>query len=168
MLGWVPTPQSQHYPQQRLFVVTLLSQATAPFKGAVVILVFVGSLEAAGEVDLTCRCIADTMSSSGHDITLVPQDVWRMPTIDEIVRSLARHGQNAGCVWGGQVGRADCEITPDKETLLWAPDQPPVYYWSADEYDEQRAYYASNNGHVGYQLKDWGNPRHGHRCVREP
>jgi len=36
------------------------------------------------------------------------------------------------------------------------------HYWSADEYDEQEAYY------VSYQPKSWGNPRHGYRCVREP
>jgi len=124
------------------------------------------------EVHATSKDMASTglcryLSEDGLTLMAEPQDVWRMPTTGEIVRSLARHGQNAGCVWGGQVGRADCEITPDKETPLWAPDQPPIYYWSAGEHDGQRAYYVSNNGHVGYQPKGWGNPRHGYRCVRE-
>ncbi|MGB9301771.1 MAG: hypothetical protein WCD51_14435 [Anaerolineae bacterium] len=43
------------------------------------------------------------------------------------------------------------------------------HYWSADEYDEQEAYYVSYHGSiVSYQPKSWGNPRHGYPCVREP
>jgi hypothetical protein len=100
-----------------------------------------------------------------------------MPTTDEIVRSLVRHGENAGCAlrqaqdgaWDGESGEADCRTSPDKETPLWAPDQPPIYYWSADEYDEHEAYYVGYNGRGVYsQKKSWGNPRHGYRCVREP
>ena len=118
--------------------------------------------------DMESTGLCRYLSADGSTLMSEPQDIWRMPATDEIVRSLARHGQNAGCVWDGETGWADCEITPDKETPLWAPNQPPIYYWSADEYDEQEAYYISNNGHVSRQPKDWGNPRHGYRCVREP
>lgn len=98
-----------------------------------------------------------------------PQDIWRMPSTDEIVRSLVRHGENAGCTWDGTSSHADCLIGPDKETPLWAPDWSPIYYWSADQYDEHEAYYVSYHGAaVDYQPKSWGNPRHGYRCVREP
>ena len=63
---------------------------------------------------------------------------------------------------------------PNKDTPLWAPDEDPVYYWSADEYDEESAWYVpftgggGYGGVIGYQPKDWGNPRHGYRCVRAP
>ena len=51
----------------------------------------------------------------------------------------------------------------------WAPDEEPIYYWSADEYDGEEAWYVPyNGGMLGYQPKEWGNPRHGYRCVREP
>ncbi len=110
-----------------------------------------------------CRYLrADGLSLSDE-----PQNIWRMPTTDEIVRSLTRHGENAGCVWDGRSERADCRVTPDKETPLWAPDLYPIYYWSADEFSLDEAYYVNYQGRIGHQRKDWGNPRHGYRCVRE-
>jgi hypothetical protein len=104
-------------------------------------------------------------------VTLVdePQDVWRMATRDEIVRSLVRNGENAGCVApeGPRRGQAICRDTPDKETPLWGPDIPFIYMWAAHERDSARAYYVSYNGWVQHQPKRWGNPRHGYRFVRE-
>jgi hypothetical protein len=111
-----------------------------------------------------CRYLA------GDGVTLMeePQDIWRMPTTDELVRSLVRRGKNAGCTWNGDPGRATCRVRPDKETPLWAPEGSAIYYWTADAYDTDRAWYVSYNGWVRHQPRDWGNPRHGHRCVREP
>jgi uncharacterized membrane protein len=108
------------------------------------------------------------LSADGTTLMEEPQDVWRMPSTDEIARSLMLHNQNAGCTWDGTTGRMRCDRMPDKETPLWAPDEPPVYYWSADEYDAEEAYYVSYNGSVSHQPKNFGNPRHGYRCVREP
>jgi len=122
----------------------------------------------ATEEDLRTAGLCRYLSEDGRTLMAEPQNVWRMPTADEVIRSLVRHGANAGCTWDGQSGRADCRVTPDKETPLWAPDQQPIYYWTADEYDAHRAYYVSYNGGVGHQPKSWGNPRHGYRCVREP
>ncbi len=109
------------------------------------------------------------LSADGLTLFVEPQDVWRMPTTREIVRSLVRDNAHAGCTWDGVSGSARCEVTPDKETPLWVPGWSPIYYWSADEYDEREAYYVSYNGSIiSYQDKSWGNPRHGYRCVREP
>ena len=48
------------------------------------------------------------------------------------------------------------------------PDMEPVYYWAADEGENEReAVYVSYNGWVKEQPKSWGNPRHGYRCVKE-
>jgi hypothetical protein len=92
-----------------------------------------------------------------------------MPTVDDFARSFARHGENAGCVWAGEShDQMACEILPDKETPLWAPDLDPIYYWTADEYDERNAYFVSFNGWVNTTYKPAGNPRHSHRCVRDP
>lgn len=41
-------------------------------------------------------------------------------------------------------------------------------HWSANEYDEYTAYYLGYNGSLHRQDKDWGNPRHGYRCVKAP
>jgi hypothetical protein len=109
------------------------------------------------------------LSEDGLTLLGEPQDIWRMPTTEEIVRSLVRDGAQAGCTWDGVSGSARCRVSPDKETPLWVPDWSPIYYWSADEYDEHEAYYVSyHGGIISHQSKSWGNPRHGYRCVREP
>lgn len=117
--------------------------------------------------DMERYCICRYLSEDGTKLMHEQQDIWRMPTTDEIVRSLARHGENAGGSWDGK-SRPEYKFRPDKETPLWAPDQEPIYYWSADEYSEEMAYYVCYNGWIRYQPKIWGNPRHGYRCVREP
>jgi hypothetical protein len=60
------------------------------------------------------------------------------------------------------------EVRPDKETPLWAPDAPAIYYWAFEAYDDWRAYFVSYNGFVNATSKTGGNPRHSYRCVREP
>lgn len=109
------------------------------------------------------------LGEAGVTLESEPQNIWRMPTVDEYARSLARHGENAGCEWSGEGSeKMECEILPDKETPLWAPDLAPIYYWAAEEYDERNAYYVSFNGWVNKTNKAGGNPRHSYRCVREP
>ena len=129
------------------------------------------------------RATAADMQSTGlcaylHDdgVTLATerQGIWRLPTTDEIVRSLVRRGGNAGCTWEEGSANAVCVTQPNKDSPLWASDQAPIYYWSADEYDEESAWYVPYTGGIkyggviGHQPKSWGNPRHGYRCVREP
>ena len=118
--------------------------------------------------DLQVFGLCQYLSEDGSVLLAEPQDVWRMPSADEIVRSLVLHGENAGCSWQPGEAKADCKLAPDKETPLWAPDESPIYMWAADEYDGQSAYYVSYNGYVKVQPKSWGNPRHGFRCVRQP
>ncbi|MBN1264164.1 MAG: hypothetical protein JXA25_01635 [Anaerolineales bacterium] len=112
-----------------------------------------------------CRYLNET----GTALETRPVDIWRMPTVDELVRSLVRHGENAGCIWQGEDGeRVQCTVQPDKESPLWSTDRSPVYYWAADEYDERDGYFVSFNGYVNTTYKPGGNPRHSYRCVREP
>jgi hypothetical protein len=124
--------------------------------------------------DMQTTGLCRYLSQDGTTLMAKPQDIWRMPTTDEIVRSLVRGGQNAGCTWDGESGTADCIRQPNKDTPLWAPDQEPIYYWSADQYDQQSAWYVPftgggrYGGAISHQPKNWGNPRHGYRCVREP
>ncbi|MFC1945182.1 hypothetical protein ACFLWF_00340 [Chloroflexota bacterium] len=118
--------------------------------------------------DMNATGLCVYLSEGGLTIMNEPQYIWRMPTVNEIVRSLVRHGENAGCTWDGKSEQANCQVLPDKDTPLWAPDWSPIYYWAADEYDEQQAYYVSYNGRLNYQPKFWGNQRHGYRFVREP
>ncbi|MFN2146262.1 MAG: hypothetical protein ACK2T7_12990 [Anaerolineales bacterium] len=110
-----------------------------------------------------CRYLVE----DGLSLADEPQDIWRMPKVAELVAASALHGENAGCVWNGELAQMECELTPDKETPLWAPDESPVYYWAYEEYDQENAYYISFNGWVKQQPKSWGNPRHGYRCVKD-
>jgi hypothetical protein len=119
--------------------------------------------------DMRLTGLCGYLTEDGSALLEEPQGTWRMPTTDQIVRSLVRDGSQAGCTWDGVSQSARSQVTPDKETPLWVPGWSPIYLWSADEYDEQEAYYVSYHGSIiSYQPKSWGNPRHGYRCVREP
>ena len=122
----------------------------------------------ATEADMGATGLCAYLTEDGTALSETPLYIWRMPTVDELARSLSLHNENAGCTWSGETGEMDCMLRPDKETPLWAPDQQPVYLWSADAYDEDDAYYVSYTGFVSHQPKTWGNPRHGYRCVKEP
>ncbi|MBI9046636.1 MAG: hypothetical protein JEZ06_19250 [Anaerolineaceae bacterium] len=109
------------------------------------------------------------LNEDGLTLETEPQYIWRMPTVDEYLRSFARHGENAGCEWHGEEhAQIKCDILPDKETPLWDPELEPIYYWAAEEFSENKAYFVSFNGWVNSAQKNGGNPRHSHRCVREP
>lgn len=123
----------------------------------------------ATSADMAAANLCQYLSRDGTTLHATPQEIWRMPTTDEVVRSLVRHGESAGCVWRGEFrSQVDCAVLPDKESPLWAADQPVIYYWTADAYDERRGYYVAYNGAVNAAYKLGGNPRHGYRCVREP
>jgi hypothetical protein len=63
------------------------------------------------------------LSEDGTAIADKPQDIRRLPTREEIVRSMTRRGQNAGGQWDAQTQRPSYERRPDKESPLW--DSPP-------------------------------------------
>lgn len=109
------------------------------------------------------------LNADGLTLSDTPQDVWRIPGVDDYARAFARHGENAGCAWQGEfMKRVPCEKTPDKETPLWNPTLAPIYYWAVEEYNEREAYFVSYNGFINAAYKSGGNPRHSYRCVREP
>lgn len=119
--------------------------------------------------DMSNGTICSYLSEDGLTLMEERQDIWRMPTADELVRSLVHHGENAGCAWDGVVGeQVSCEQRPDKESPLWSTDVAAIYYWASDEYDEDEAVFVSFNGWVNATRKTSGNPRHSYRCVREP
>ena len=123
----------------------------------------------ATEDDMRSYNLCRYLSANGMELMDTPQDIWRMPTAEELVVSLVHHGDNAGCHWDGlTLQQADCAVQPDKESPLWATDQPVIYYWAADSYDEERGVFVSFNGWINATQKTGGNPRHSYRCVRDP
>jgi hypothetical protein len=127
----------------------------------------------ATEADMHVTGLCRYLGADGTTVMTDPQDVWRMPTTDEIVRSLVRKGRSAGCSWDGESTSADCQRQPNKDAPLWAPDQAPIYYWAADAFGENEAWYVPYTGGgryggmIDHQRKSWGSARHGYRCVRE-
>jgi hypothetical protein len=116
------------------------------------------------EAEEACRYLTE----DGLTIAPVPQDVWRLPTVDEAVRSMALHGRNSGGVWDSETAKATYESTPDKESPLWNIHSQVIYWWTATEVDEQRAYIIVYDGKVWPRAKGFGPAYLGFRCVRQP
>ncbi len=95
------------------------------------------------------------LSEDGTTIMEEEQNIWRLPTIDEAVRSMMLHGENVDGVWDSEEKIATYEKTPDKESPLWDIYSQVIYYWTSETYekDEQRAYIIVYHGGVHHKMK---------------
>ncbi len=116
------------------------------------------------EAQRVCRYL----NEDGLTISSQPLDIWRLPTADESVRSMARHGQNSGGVWNAENGQVTYKTSPDKESPLWNIYSQVIYWWTATEIDENRAYIIVYDGKVWPRSKQFGPAYLGFRCVRPP
>lgn len=116
------------------------------------------------EVQRTCRYLA----ADGKSIAATPQDIWRLPTVEEVVRSMTRHGTNCGGVWDPIIARPSYAIKPDKESPLWNPYSVIIYWWTSPEHDGRRAYSIDFNGNVYPRNKGSTLGSQGFRAVRDP
>jgi hypothetical protein len=114
------------------------------------------------------RKICRYLTEDGKSLALTPQDTWRLPTVDEAVRSMTRHGKNCGGVWDSKTERAKYKITPDKETPLWNPKSRIIYWWTATEKDEDTVYSIVYNGRVWDIDKEYRIGSRAFRAVKEP
>ena len=98
------------------------------------------------EAQRICRYL----SEDGVTIMDEEQNIWRLPTVDEAVRSMMLHGENAGGIWDSVKEKAMYELTPDKETPLWDDHSKVIYYWTADTsiQDERQAYIIVYHGGI--------------------
>ena len=108
------------------------------------------------------------LSEDGLTLAPSPQDIWRLPTVDEAVRSMVRHGQNSGGVWDAENAEATYKTRPDKESPLWYIYSQVIYWWTATEIDKEKAYIIVYDGNVWPRSKDFGPDYLGFRCVRQP
>ncbi len=106
------------------------------------------------------------LSEDGVTVASEPQNIWRLPTIDEAVRSMALHGQNSAGVWKAETGEAIYDKRPDKESPLWNVYSQVIYWWTDTEVDEDHAYMIVYDGEVWSRSKDFGPAYLGFRCVR--
>ena len=110
--------------------------------------------------------VCQYLSKDGLNLESTPQDIWRLPTVDEAVRSMARHGQNSGGEWDAETAEARYETMPDKESPLWNVQSQVIYWWTATEVNEEKAYMIVYDGKVWPRSKQLGTAYLGYRCVR--
>lgn len=75
-------------------------------------------------------------------------NLWRLPTVEEAVRSQVYHGIQAGGTWDDRQKKASYTHQPDKESPLWDGYKKTIYWWTATEIDSTRAYMIVYNGGV--------------------
>ena len=93
------------------------------------------------------------LSEDGRSLAGTPQNVWRLPTVEEAVRSMRRHGEDSGGTWDVFYRRASYRLTPDKESPLWDVHSKVIYWWTATELNEREAYIIVYDGKVWRRLK---------------
>jgi len=99
------------------------------------------------------------LSADGLIIMETEQNIWRLPTVDEAIRSCMVHGKNSGGTWDEKKMEAVYEKTPDKESPLWDVHSKVIYYWTADTslQDDKKACIIVYHGGV-YDKKKIDNP----------
>jgi hypothetical protein len=112
--------------------------------------------------------VCQHLSEDGLTSTPVPKHIWRLPTADEAVRSMARHGQNSGGIWDAEIAKATYKTTPDKESPLWNVHSQVIYWWTATEVDGEHAYIIVYDGKVWSRAKQLSPAYLGFRCVKQP
>jgi hypothetical protein len=110
--------------------------------------------------------VCQHLSEDGLTTEPALQSIWRLPTVDEAVRSMARHGQNSGGKWDAETAEATYEIPPDKESPLWNVHSQVIYWWTATEIDDEKAYMIVYDGKAWPRSKQFGPAYVGFRCVR--
>jgi len=114
------------------------------------------------EAQKVCRYL----TADGTAVASTPQDIWRLPTVEEAVRSMTRHGANCQGVWNASSGEASFATKPDKESPLWNPYSPIIYWWTSSQPNGNRAYSIDFNGQVYSRNKDSNLGSQGFRAVK--
>jgi hypothetical protein len=112
--------------------------------------------------------VCQHLNEDGLTLVIDPQDIWRLPGVDEAVGSMARHGQNSGGEWHAQTKLANYKTKPDKEAPLWNTHSQVIYWWTATEIDEDRAFIIVYDGKVWPRSKQISPAYLGFRCVKQP
>jgi len=120
-----------------------------------------------GENWYEAQQVCKHLSEDGLTLASVPENIWRLATVDEAVRSMARQGQNSGGVWDAEIAQATYKSTPDKESPLWNVHSQVIYWWTATVVDEEHAYIIVYDGKVWPRSKQFGPAYLGFRCVKQ-
>ncbi len=110
--------------------------------------------------------ICSSLEEDGKKLASESQNIWRLPTVDEAVRSMSLHGENSHGVWDAKNEKASYEKRPDKEFPLWDIYSQVIYWWTATEIDQNRAYIIVYDGKVWQRSKELNMGYLGFRCVK--
>ncbi len=100
------------------------------------------------------KWICAHLSEDGKTLTDKKLNIWRLPTVDEAVRSMVYHGRNAGGIWDCLQLRATYKEQPDKESPLWNMHLKTIYWWTSTEADKNNSYIIVYNGGVWPRSKN--------------
>jgi hypothetical protein len=114
------------------------------------------------EAQEACRYL----TADGTAIAKTPQDIWRLPTVEEVVGSMTRHGTNCGGLWNPTRAEASYTTKPDKESPLWNPYSPIIYWWTSSQPGKSQAYSVDFNGKIYNRNKESNLGSQGFRAVR--
>ncbi|MBN2430076.1 MAG: DUF1566 domain-containing protein [Acidobacteria bacterium] len=114
------------------------------------------------------RCICARLTNDGTRLADEELNIWRLPTVDEVVRSMTRAGKNAGGVWNPESATARYDVSPDKESPLWDTTSGTIYYWTATSAGSDKVYAIVYHGGVNDLRKDQRLGSLGFRAVRTP
>ena len=114
------------------------------------------------EADSICTYLKE----DGLSIATEPQNIWRLPTVEEAVKSMQRHGVNAKGKLSPE-GQPEYEVRPDKETPLWNPNSKVIYWWTKTEIDKNNAYIIVYDGKIWKRRKGFDANYLGFRAVKE-
>lgn len=112
------------------------------------------------------RC--EHLTADGLALSASRLGVWRLPTADEVVRSLTSRGVNSGGVWNEASREATYRGAPEKEPPLWNPRTQVIYWWTASEVGQDMAIRVVYNGKTVATPKNLAPGYLGHRCVTAP
>jgi hypothetical protein len=107
------------------------------------------------------------LRSDGESLSDSVLNIWRLPTIDEAVRSQVHHGENAKGVWDVKTKTAAYQLQPDKESPLWNMYLKTVYWWTLTEVNEKQAYIIVYDGGVWPRMKTLNPAYLNFRAVKE-
>ena len=110
--------------------------------------------------------ICNHLTEDGLTISAEAQNIWRLPTVEEAVKSMQRHGVNSQGKLNER-GEPEYETRPDKETPLWNLHSQVIYWWTKTEIDENNAYIIVYDGKIWKRRKNFGPNYLGFRAVKE-
>ena len=89
------------------------------------------------------------LTADGLALSPTVINIWRLPTIEEAVRSMVRRGRNAHGTWDRENRKAEYSVLPEKESPLWRRYSRVIYWWTASEDGPDRRFRIAYNGYVG-------------------